>query len=111
MPMRISNVTSVNGVCPYGNYRRGVLQRVKTMFAGRGISLPGLAVTAGVVVAAFGLPRGGVDHGWPARAASRGAHSQRIAELQRGTEPHDRAFVAASRTDSCLLYTSDAADE
>ncbi len=54
-------MTSVDGVCPYGNYRRGVLQRLKTMFAGRGISLPGLAVTAGVVVVAFGL---GLVAGW-----------------------------------------------
>lgn len=62
-------MTSVNGVCPYGNYRRGVLQRVKTMFAGRGISLPGLAVTAGVVVAAFGLGLvvGWITDGLPAR--------------------------------------------
>ncbi len=54
-------MTSVNGVYPCGNYRRGVLQRGKTMFAGRGISLPGLAVTAGVVVVAFGL---GLTAGW-----------------------------------------------
>lgn len=62
-------MTSVNGVCPYGNYRRGVLQRVKTMFAGRGISLPGLAVTAGVVVVAFGLGlvAGWITDGLPAR--------------------------------------------
>lgn len=54
-------MTSVNGVCPCKNYRRGVFQRPKTMFAGRGISLPGLAATAGVVVVAFGL---GLVAGW-----------------------------------------------
>jgi hypothetical protein len=39
------------------------------MFAGRGISLPGLAVTAGVVVAAFGLGlvAGWITDGLPAR--------------------------------------------
>jgi hypothetical protein len=59
--MRISNVTSVNDVCPCGNYRRGVFRRDKAVFAGRGISLPGLAITAGVIVAAFGL---GLVAGW-----------------------------------------------
>jgi hypothetical protein len=69
MPMRISNVTSVNAICPCGNYRRGVLSRVTSMFAGRGISLPGLAVTAGVVAGAFalGLAAGWITDGLPQR--------------------------------------------
>jgi len=54
-------VTSVNDVCPCGNYRRGVFRTDKAVFAGRGISLPGLAVTAGVILVAFGL---GLVAGW-----------------------------------------------
>ena len=54
-------MTSVDGDVPYGNYRRGVFRPGKTMFAGRGISLPGFAVTAGVIVLAFGL---GLGAGW-----------------------------------------------
>lgn len=54
-------MTSVNDVCPCGNYRRGVFRTDKAVFAGRGISLPGLAVTAGVILVAFGL---GLVAGW-----------------------------------------------
>ena len=47
--------------CPMTIYRRGVFRRQQPLFAGRGIPLPGLLVTAAVSVIALGL---GVGAAW-----------------------------------------------
>lgn len=59
-------MTSVSGGTGVIAYRRGVLGRLRAMFAGSGIHLPDVRVTLLVIVVAFGA---GVGAGWITAAA------------------------------------------